>query len=158
MSRSFLLVAAVSAFSVLSCKGGDKPADKGAEKAGEAAAATSNHDKFQGTWAVDIERMLTMDPRAAEMIKAKPEMKEMMTKTMSQASFTVTKDGISVTGFGKDQKAAYTVKKDEGSTLVIESQDEGKEEKESITITFDSADTATMTKDGQDQKMPLKRK
>ncbi len=102
---------------------------------------------------------MALNPKMAEAAKANPAMVEQMQKAMGAATISIGKDSLVAKGFKpKDDKATYKILSEKGNSMVIESKDEGKEEVEKMTVTFESDDKITLTKDGEDEKMPLKRK
>jgi hypothetical protein len=162
MIRNFMLLTAVIGLTLgtAGCKGGEK---KDGDKEGKqgAASSKSNHDKLQGEWGIDVDKMIELDPKAQEQLKANPGMKDMMVKMMGSAKFTITKDSLTASLMGKDEKATYTVKSQEGNKVVIETTekaDDDKEKVEIITATFVNDNLVILTKDGDDEKIPLKRK
>jgi hypothetical protein len=121
-------------------------------------ATRSNHDRFQGTWAIDVDRMIELDPKAAEMLKENPSMREMMEKMMGKATFTITPTDLVANLGQKEQKATYTVREDQDNVLVIESVDSGREDVEVITATFESDDSLILGKEGETDRIPLVRR
>ncbi len=157
MMRKFMLLAAVAGLMMgTGCKGGEGGDKKEGEKA--EAPSKSNHDKWQGTWGINIDKMIEMDPKMQEQLKENPGMKAMLEGMMGNATITVGKDTLSMKMGPKEEKATYKVVKEDGNKLIIESKDEGKEETEKLTIEFTDDKNVIMSKEGDDEKMALVRK
>jgi hypothetical protein len=137
---------------------GDKVADEKTEPA-KASSGKSNHEKLQGDWGVDIDAMMANDPKMAERARANPAMIEGMQKTLGAATISIGKDTVVARGFKPDQsKATYKVLSSDDDTMAIEIWDEGNDRLDRLTVTFNGDDKLTLTKEGKDEKMPLKRK
>jgi hypothetical protein len=158
--KRVLIMAVLAGFVVVGCgkKDGETAGKEGATKAGKTGKASkSNHDKLQGTWKFNIDKMISGDPKMAEMVKAKPEMKEQLGKMMGDASITIGKDNVTMKGMGKEDKSTYTVVSQEGNKIVIEAIEEGKEKKEKLSFEFTDDDNMKGREDGKDADMYLTR-
>ncbi len=122
-----------------------------------AACAPSNHVRFQGVWAIDIDRMIEKDTKMQEQLKQNPGMRKMLEDMMGTARITVDESTLEMTMGQKTERATYKVVSDTDDTLVFESTDEGKEDVEELTATFESDDVLTMTKKGDPDSIVLKR-
>ncbi|MFT7625995.1 MAG: archaellum component FlaG (FlaF/FlaG flagellin family) [Myxococcota bacterium] len=117
----------------------------------------SNHERIQGTWTINVEKLIELDPRAKQEIAGNPQAKAMMVKMLGSATFTFTAKGIDATIGGKSERATYKVQLDSGNLLVIESQDVGATEVEAIKVVFGGDDSLIMSKRGESERIPLTR-
>jgi len=164
--KKALFVACLAGLMVVGCgkkdeaKGGDKAAagDKAGKKEGAAKSGKSNHEKLQGTWTFDVDKMIEADEKMAAMIKEKPEMKANIAKMMEGASITISEKEVVMKGMGKEEKASYTVEKQDGNKITVKSKEEGKDEEETLTFEFIDDDTMKGKEEGKDSDMYLVRK
>lgn len=141
---------AVFAMGVYGCKK-DKGDDegKGGKGGGNLAA------KFQGEWTVDFDKMVAADPKMKELDADK---KKMLAGVFAKMVVKVGKDSIQTLDHeGKNEKDTYVVKSSKGKKLVVESKDE-KGKVETVTVEFTSDDTIELSKEGEKDKMFMKRK
>jgi len=143
---------AASAFAGCSDKG--KSAD-GESKGAAKAASKSSAQKLVGKWGIDTEAL-----KSSKKFKDMPEDQKkmalaMMEGMMGSATFEFTKDAVKITMMGKTQEAKYSVTKEDGKSLVLSSEKDGK--KETINITFKSDDSIAMKGD-DNEEIVLKRK
>jgi len=138
-------------------KAGEKAAPAAADKAAPAAAAGSNHQKFVGDWGFDFDKMSTSDPDLKKQLEAQPGAKAQMQKMFGSMSINATKDKMTMKFGPESHNVTYKVTSDDGNKLVIAGTDD-KGKTETVTLTFEGNDVVTMGKEGEAQKMHLKRK
>ncbi len=123
------------------------------------ASVRSNHERFQGDWRIDVQRMLEINLDMATAADENPDMIDRMHAALGKATISIGAQSLVARGFKPvDDKANYKVVSADGNSMVIESRDEGKDNVERLTVTFESDDHITITKQGEDTKMALRRK
>ena len=165
MMRWVLVAVVAVSMALTGCKGKDgdakKEGDKAGAKGGDKASSKSAHDRLQGDWGMDVEAMIAADPKMAAQVKAKPEMRAMLVGMVGSMTIKITKDEMIMGGGpgGKSKTSKYTVKSQEGNKITVESQEEGKDKKESITFELSDGDKKiTGVKEGDKEKLVLVRK
>lgn len=150
---AFALAFTLAGSVVVGCS--DKGKTESGDKKGAEAASKSSADKLIGKWGIDLEALKASDKFTNMPEDQKKMALAMMEGMMGSATFEFTKDAVKISMMGKTEEAKYTVDKDEGKTLVLSSDKDGKQEK--INITFKSDDSIAMTGDDEEE-IVLKRK
>jgi hypothetical protein len=113
---------------------------------------------IEGKWGIDLESMIALNPDMKKQIEANPVAKGMMEAAIGEMSFDFGKDSLTVNVGAKTEKKTYKVVSSEGNTMVFETSEEGKDKVDKFTATFETADTVTLSKDGEPTKFALVRK
>ena len=146
-------------------KGGNEA--KAREKGGGKAAASShsgksNHDKFQGTWDKNIDKMVEWNPKLREEAAANPALLPALKKWQDGTTYTVTKGSLIVRWPGRDgktdreEKSTYVVKAQEGNKLVMDFTGEGGTV--TVTATLENDDTCILREGDDENSIVLTRK
>ncbi len=98
--------------------GSDKPSEKGAEKASDKGSAS----KLQGTWTLDVDKTLALNPKMTEGTEGKPEMLAGLKGVIAGITVTIGAKDMTTGGLpgGKDEKVSYVVKTDTAKQVVLE--------------------------------------
>jgi hypothetical protein len=131
------------------------PTAKGEANA-PAAAPSGNHARLQGTWTLDFDETVELDPKMKELVAGDPATGAQLRAGLEKTVFTVGPSEISSTPSDDGSKVGYTVTEDTGDTLEVTMEEPGRPASQGV-FTFADDDHVTMQQ-GPGPAIALKRK
>ena len=121
-----------------------------------AGAPSGNHARVQGTWTLDFDRTIELDPKMKELVAGDPAAAAQFKAAAEKLVFTIGPSEITYTAAGEDTKIGYAVNEDAGDTLEVTMNEPGRPASEGVFTLIDD-DHATM-KQGSSPAVALERK